>query len=97
MSRTFAHRPGRARFDDPSTCTPVHDHRRGPCDLPTLPEWRDWMNHGDKDQPCGAGGSCFGSVGRCCAGGGSARSPTQQVWLRPGAWPDEWADPPLVP
>lgn len=51
MSRTLAHRPERARFDDPSSCVPVHDHRDGPCDLPTLADWFDWVNHGDGEQP----------------------------------------------
>jgi len=43
MSRTRAHRPFDAWFDDPSNCVEAHDHVSGPCDLPTLAAWRHWL------------------------------------------------------
>ena len=39
MSRTFAHRPFWAWLAVPSACVEIHDHRDGPCDLPSLPDW----------------------------------------------------------
>jgi len=44
MSRTRVHRPFRTWFDDPQWCVELHDHRTGPCDLPPLAEWREWIN-----------------------------------------------------
>jgi hypothetical protein len=36
MSRTHAHRPYYAWLAEPDVCRPTHDHRHGPCDLPSL-------------------------------------------------------------
>lgn len=44
MSRTLAHRPWWTWFDDASVCVEDHDHRDGPCDLPALSEWHDWLS-----------------------------------------------------
>ena len=107
MSRTLAHRPERARFDDPSSCFPVHDHRDGPCDLPTLVEWHDWVNHGDGEQPW----RCEWELSwylwpklcscRTCSDYYWNRENRRRhrhrsrLWLATGAWIEEWVDRPV--
>jgi hypothetical protein len=55
MSRTIPHRPYRAWLAVPSVCVEVHDHRDGPCDLPTLAEFLHAVKDGGwpHDQCCG--------------------------------------------
>lgn len=108
MSRTLAHRPWRAWFDDPSNCVPVHDHRDGPCDLPTLADWFRWVNHGDGEQPWRCGWDlrwerlpllcgC-----RMCSGYYWNREDRRSdrhrstTWLKTGAWTDDRVDPTAV-
>jgi hypothetical protein len=53
LSRTDAHRPYRARIGQTRKLIEVHDHRDGPCDLPTRKVWqaelkadtRAWRTH----------------------------------------------------
>jgi hypothetical protein len=44
VSRTDAHRPYRARLTGPPHAVELHDHRTGPCDLPTLAQWRHMLS-----------------------------------------------------
>lgn len=104
MSRTLAHRPWRARFGDPSNCVPVHDHRDGPCDLPTLADWHDWVNHCDGEQPWRCEwdlrweGSPLLCGCRMCSGYYWNREDRRRdrhrstTWLKTGAWTEEWVD-----
>jgi hypothetical protein len=104
MSRTEVHRPYRAWFNDPSNCVEEHDHTDGPCDLPTLSQWRNWLNGGEVVQPCRCGWAlqlerlprlcgC-----RLCTGHHWNRIDRRadrhraQRWLRTGSWVRDWID-----
>jgi hypothetical protein len=43
MSRTWPHRPYRARFTPAHRPVEIHDHRGGACDLPSLELWRQLL------------------------------------------------------
>lgn len=104
MSRTFAHRPNRAWFDDPSNCLEHHDHDNAECDLPTIAEWRDWMNGGGDVQPwrCGWELNLDRLPRLCgcamCTGHHWNREDRRRdrhdtaVWLATGRWAADWTD-----
>lgn len=104
MSRTLVHRPPRTWFDLPSCCVPEHDHSEGPCDLPTLSEWRSWAGHGEGDPPWRCGWELLRErLPRLCGCGMCTGSHwhredrrrdrhRSKVWLATGAWAADWEE-----
>lgn len=101
MSRTLVHRPWIAWFDDPSICIEDHDHVDGPCDLPTLAEWRAFGSGALNDAPWRCGWELDEArLRRCgchlCTGSRFRRMDRRfdrhraSLYLRTGRWRDDY-------